>query len=85
MRRTRKEREIIARKRQIAAAAFAPKPQVERMKVYPTSKDALNVAHPDGSKFKERDGSWSAMWVYDGFTCRMLSNNIITTDPDRGL
>jgi hypothetical protein len=77
---TRRQREVVARKRAIISASRAPTFSVPRVKVYPTKANSLNITHPDGTKLKVA----GSMWVYDGFFCRMLSDGLITTDEMSG-
>lgn len=48
--------------------------------VYPTSKNALNITHPDANVRLTLQG---VSWPEDGFTARMLSDEEVTTDKDK--
>lgn len=45
--------------------------------VYPTKASALKITHPGGLKL----GIAGSAWPKDGFTSRMLTDGILTTDP----
>ena len=77
---SRRQREIVAQKRSIIASSRAPSAAVPRIKVYPLKRNSLNIVHPDGTKLKVS----GSMWVYDGFTCRMLANSLVTLDEASG-
>jgi hypothetical protein len=47
--------------------------------VYPTKESALNVVHPTSGKLKLAGSAWQM----DGFTSRMVSDGIVTLDPDK--
>jgi hypothetical protein len=51
-----------------------------KIKVYPTHENAGAIRHPVDGPLND-DGS---MWEEDGFTGRMLADNAVTTDPERG-
>lgn len=50
-----------------------------QIKVYPTKKNALNLRHPTGGQLQAA----GSLWVKDGFTNRMLSDGLVTTDPGK--
>jgi hypothetical protein len=49
---------------------------MNRIKVYATKQNALNIRHPSGTPMK----AGGTMWFEDGFTMRMLATNQVTTD-----
>lgn len=50
------------------------------VKVFPMSKNALNIIHPETGYKLSADGS---TWPEDGFTARMLSDGEVTTDESK--
>lgn len=52
-----------------------------KVMVYPTSKNAMNIRHPDGNlPLRESGGEWPN----DGFTARMLTDRAVTLDKSEG-
>ena len=49
--------------------------------VYPTKASALKITHPSGNL---KVGVGGSEWPLDGFTSRMLSDNILTRDQALG-
>lgn len=47
--------------------------------VYPTKKNALNIKHPVAGQLK----IGANLWPDDGFTARMLVQDIVTLDADK--
>jgi hypothetical protein len=52
-----------------------------KTKVYPTAENSLVIKHPIDGPLKVEGSDWEV----DGFTCRMLVDNAITSDPERGM
>jgi hypothetical protein len=48
-----------------------------KTKVYPATENALIIEHPIDGKLKPEGSDWEV----DGFTCRMLADREITSEP----
>lgn len=51
-----------------------------KTKVYPTAQNSLVLVHPIDGPLKVTGSDWEL----DGFTCRMLADSAVTSDPAQG-
>ena len=53
-----------------------------KIKVRPTKPSAEKLKHPVDGAFRPDGDGFSAMWSYDTFTCRRLTDGSIERVPD---
>lgn len=50
------------------------------MRLFPTTKEAMNVSHPTAGPMRHIGVDWPG----DGFTYRLVTDGIMTDDPEKG-